>query len=165
MVRQGELIQLNLSLFPELIFPPPHLNCSQPRLVGDNLSKEQFEALKHRRPMASTAAEASPQKKAAAGAPAVANPLAPRGQVPFTVVRAAPTRLLLNPLIWILWTLDFVVWLVLALLWPPKLFRALRALCAPATESHELAAGVRTRKPAKSNGQPDLTNFPYDGVS
>jgi len=48
---------------------------------------------------------------------------------PFIVSRSPPMGMLLNPLIWILWILDFAVWLVLAVLWPPTFFRHLATMC------------------------------------
>jgi hypothetical protein len=38
---------------------------------------------------------------------------------PFTATRDAPLYLLLNPLIWILWLLDFLAWLLITIFYPP----------------------------------------------
>jgi hypothetical protein len=55
---------------------------------------------------------------ATSSAPAAATPARPASK-PFTATRNAPMYLLLNPLIWILWLLDFVAWLLIAIFYPP----------------------------------------------
>ena len=46
------------------------------------------------------------------------------GSSPFVVTRSPPTSMLLNPLIWVLWILDFAFWLI-TLVWPPNLIKFL----------------------------------------
>jgi hypothetical protein len=88
--------------------------------------------------------------------------------MPFSASRDAPLSLLLNPLVWILWLLDFIVWLVLAIFWPPKLLHFIRVsvfggygLQSTSHVDFDEGFNFRTLRPKDHTGHLNLKNFPF----
>ena len=86
---------------------------------------------------------------------------------PFSATRSPPMWVALNPLVWLLWLLDFLVWLVFAILWPPAMYRFIRFTvfgnAGISSTSHvDMDTGhtFRTRRPMR-NGKLDLKNHPF----
>jgi len=75
---------------------------------------------------------------------------------PFSVSRSAPTSLLLNPLIWVLWILDFLIWLIMAILHPPTMMKFLRC---QKLNSFDQASGSCTYRTKDPDGK--IMSFPF----
>ena len=77
----------------------------------------------------------------------------------FRFKRSPGWALLLNPLVWLLWILDFIVWLISLLLYPPALLKFVKHWCG----------GVRSHASTGSDGETfrtllpaaEMINFPF----
>ena len=94
--------------------------------------------------------------------PAAAAAAAPsnKPRVVFRFDRRPSWALLLNPLVWLLWILDFIVWLISLLLYPPALLKFVKHWCGGARSHASLDEGSgATFRTLKADGS--LLNHPF----
>ena len=78
----------------------------------------------------------------------------------FRFKRSPGWALLLNPLVWLLWILDFIVWLISLLLYPPALLKFVKHWCGGARSHASLDGGSgATFRTLKADGS--LLNHPF----